>query len=47
MVFLLARVCHELCVASFRTHEMLRDCFATIAEKFKDANFYMDPVYYR
>ena len=29
------------------THEMLRDCFATIAEKFNDADFYMDPVSYR
>ena len=28
-------------------HEMLRDCFASIAEKFKDADFYMDPVSYR
>ena len=28
-------------------HEMLRDCFTAIAEKFKDADFYMDPVIYQ
>ena len=28
-------------------HEMLRDCFAAIAEKFKDADFHMEPVLYK
>ena len=28
-------------------HEMLRDCFAAIADKFKDADFYMEPVPYK
>ena len=28
-------------------HEMLRDCFAAIAEEFKDADFYMAPVLYK
>ena len=27
-------------------YEMLRDCFVAIAEKFKDANFWMEPVRY-
>ena len=27
-------------------YEMLRDCFMAIAEKFKDANFWMEPVRY-
>ena len=28
-------------------HEMLRDCFTAIAEKYKDADFDMVPVSYR